>query len=305
MMKKKRRRPQAPTRKRRTARPGRKQDNLSAEDAQQFRAWLSRVRERWEAGGRPWLGTLLERAPCRKRSDGTTEEELPERDRDWVMRAQNPSLPLSRKKAIEICLRLWRHNIRMGGRFVVNDNIARMLLDDARDEAPLFLPDGGAAALANYLINALERRSISISEIGRSFLFDYLSRYEAFTSRDPRLSKAVNTFVSEHRRIGWWNLSRSSDFRGIEPQRVGAQNRACEPISASASADSTELDELTTFVGSQQPVTELRGVSIQIDGQPTKAMRFSAPSLFARLEQETRGMKFDVRTPRKKKTGST
>jgi hypothetical protein len=249
-------------------RRGRKPDNLSAADAEQFRAWLGRVRDRWEAQGRRWLGTLLEHAPCRKRSDGSTEEELPERDRDWFMRVQNTELPLSRKKAIEICLRLWRHKFR------VNDNIARMLLEDARDEVPVFLPEDGARALVNYLVDGLERRSCSISETGRNFLLDYLSRYEALTRRDPRLSQAVRQFISEHRHIGWWKLSRSSDFRGISEQ-FDAERRASEPSGATVSI--ARADEAGVF---------------------------HAPTLFMRLEQETREMKFDVRTPRKKKSGS-
>jgi hypothetical protein len=149
------------------------------------------------------------------------------------MRAQNTELPLSRKKAIEICLRLWRHSFR------VNDNIVRMLLEDARDEVPAFLPKDGARALANYLVDGLESRSSSISETGRNFLLDYLSRYEALTSRDPRLSQAVRQFISEHRHIGWWKLSRSPGFRGIEGQRFDSQRRASESRSAAASADPT------------------------------------------------------------------
>jgi hypothetical protein len=216
------------------------------------------------------------------------------------MRAQNTELPLSRKKAIEICLRLWRHTFR------VNDNIVRMLLDDARDEVPAFLPEDGARALANYLVDGLERRSSSISEIGRSFLLDYLSRYEALTRRDPRLSRAVRQFISEHGRIGWWKLSRSPDFRGIGGQQFDAERRASEPSCASASADPTETrrDELTTLVDTQRRVTEPRGASVHIDVQPDEAGRFTAPTLFMRLEQETRDMKFDVRRPRKKKSSS-
>jgi hypothetical protein len=300
MTTRKRPRRDVPRAKNRVVRPGRKPDNLSAANARQFRAWLGRVREHWEAHGRPWLGTLLERAPCRKRADGTKEEELPERDRDWFMRAQNTNLPLSRKKAIEICLRLRRHNFR------VNDNIARMLLDDARDEVPIFLLEGAATALADYLVDGLERRSSSISEIGRSFLLDYLSRYEALTLRDPCLSQAVWQFVSEHRITGWWQLSRSPDFHGIDTQQFDAERRASEPSSASASADPTEppQGELTTLAGPQRRVTEPRGPSVHIDAPPNEARRFTALTLFMRVEQETRGMKFDVRTPRKKRSGS-
>jgi len=215
-------------------RPGRKPDNLSAADAERFRAWLGRVRERWEAAGRPWIGTLLERAPCRKRSDASKEEELPERDRDWFMRAQNRELPLSRKRAIEICLRLWRHGIT-----TANDNIVRMLIDTADDRLVIVPPDE-AGPLTNHLIEGLEKRENPINEAGRRFLGDYFARFESLTRRDARLSEAVWRFQSENRGVGWWKLSRSKDFG---------------------------------------------------DG-----VRFSTPSLFTRLEQETRGMKFDVRT---------
>ena len=300
MTARKRRRRHLPRAKISAARPGRKPDNLPVADAQLFRAWLGRVRERWEAQGRPWLATLLEPAPCRKRSDGSTEEELPERDRDWFMRVQNSELPLSRKKAIEICLRLWRHDFR------VNDNIVRMLLDDASDEVPVFLPKDGGRALASYLIDGLERRSSAISETGRCFLLEYFSRYEGLTSRDPRLSKAVRQFISEHRRIGWWKLSRSPDFRGIGERRFEAEEHSTEPSSAPTSAEPTETrgDELTTFVAPERRVTEPRGTSVRIDARPDEAGRFTAPTLFTRLEQETRGMNFDVRTPRKKKNGA-
>jgi hypothetical protein len=216
------------------------------------------------------------------------------------MRAQNTELPLSRKKAIEFCLRLWRHNFR------INDNIARMLLDDAGDEVPVFLPEDGARALANYLVDGLEKRSSSVSEVGRSFLLDYLSRYEALTRRDPRLSQALRQFISEHRRIGWWKFSRSTDFRGIGAQRFSAQRRASESSSSSPSADPTEAgeDEFTTLVAPQKRTTKPSGASVHIDTQPDEAVRFTAPTLFTRLERETRGMKFDVRAPRKKKSGS-
>jgi hypothetical protein len=149
------------------------------------------------------------------------------------MRAQNTELPLSRKKAIEICLRLWRHGIR------VNDNIVRMLIDTT-DDRLVIVPPAEARPLANHLVEGLEKRANPINEAGRRFLEDYFARFESLTSSDARLREAVYRFQSEHRGVGWWNLSRSKDFG------QGAQ--------------------------------------------------FSAPTLFTRLEQETRDMKFDVRT---------
>jgi hypothetical protein len=206
MATKKRPRRDAPKAKNSIVRPGRKPDNLSAADAGQFRAWLGRVRERWEAQGRSWIGTLLERAPCRKRSDGSTEEELPERDRDWFMRAQNTELPLSRKKAIEICLRLWRHRITK-----VNDNIVRMLIDTT-DDRLVIVPPGEAQLLANHLVEGLENRANPINEAGRRFLDEYFARFESLTRRDAGLRGAVYRFQSEHRVVSWWALSRSKDF---------------------------------------------------------------------------------------------
>jgi hypothetical protein len=234
MATRKRPRRDVPKAKNSVVRPGRKPDNLSAADAERFRAWLGRERERWEAKERSWIGTLLEHAPCRKRSDGSTEDELPERDRDWFMRAQNAELPLSRKKAIEFCLRLWRHGI-----VAANDNIVRMLIDTTDDQL-VIVPPAEARPLAKHLVEGLEKRANPINEAGRQFLDDYFARFESLTRRDPRLSKAVRRFQSEHRGVTWWKLSRSKDF-----------------------------------------------------GEGT---RFSTPSLFTRLEQETRGMSFDFRT---------
>jgi hypothetical protein len=234
------RRRDIPKAKKSIVRPGRKPDNLSAADAGQFRAWLGRVREHWEAEGRPWTATLLERAPCRKRSDGSIEEELPERDRDWFMRAQNGELPLSRKKAIEICLRLWRHGITR-----INDNVVRMLIDTT-DEQLVIVPPAEARPLANYLIDGLEKRANPINEAGRRFLDDYFARFEALTRSDAGLREAIWRFQSENHGVSWWKLSRSKAFG--------------------------------------------------------EGARRTTPSLFMRLEQETRDVKFDVRTGSKKRS---
>lgn len=146
------------------------------------------MRERWGDKSRPWIGTLLERAPCRKRPDGTTEEELPERDRDWFMRAQNTELPLSRKKAIEICLRLWRHGI-----VAANNNIVRMLIDTTDDQL-VIVPPAEARPLAKYLVEGLEKRANPINEAGRQFLGHYFARFESLTRRDAGLREAVRSF---------------------------------------------------------------------------------------------------------------
>lgn len=216
---------------------GRKPDNLSDRDAEAFRRWLDRIRQRWESQGRSWIGTLVDRAPCRRRADGSREHELPERDRDFFMRAQNPKAPLGKKKALEICLRLWRYGI------AANDNIVRMLVDTTDEELVCTLPGKGQAA-AIHLIDRLERRGNLINEAGRRDLRDYFERYESLVSRDPELRAALRSFQSRHRRVGWWKLSHSQDF-----------------------------------------------------GEGTS---FTTPSLFARLERETRDIKFDVRGDRAK-----
>jgi hypothetical protein len=193
------------------ARRGRKRDNLSTADAKLFRAWLDRVRQRWKARGHPWIGTLVKRAPCRKRADGSTEHKLPQRDRDWFMRGQNENLPLSRGKAIEICLRLFRHGIE-----VANDNIVRMLMDTTDDKL-VILPAGGAIPLTNHLIEGLKKRANPINEAGRDFLRDYLTRFESLTRRNAHLREAVFQFESRYRHVGWWKLSNSGEFDEGKP----------------------------------------------------------------------------------------
>jgi hypothetical protein len=215
---------------------GRKTDYLSKADAAAFRAWLGRVRQKWEGHGKSWIGTLVEPAPCRRRTDGSREGELPERDRDFFMRAQNPDLPLGKKKALEICLRLWRHSI-----VAANDNIVRMLIDTT-DEQLVCLPQGKANAVADHLIDRLESRGNLINEAGRDDLRNYLERYESLVNRDPELRAAIWSFQSRHRGIPMWKLSRSKDYG--------------------------------------------------------KGTTFTTPSLFTRLEQETRDVQFDVRGER-------
>jgi hypothetical protein len=216
----------------------RERDNLSATDAAQFRAWLKRVKANWEQRGWPWIATLTEtdphrKTPRRKRSDGSKEPKLPPRDRDWFMRLQNQKLPLGRKKALELCLRLWRFGI------AAPDGIVRMLID-VTDDPLVILPAGEAKRLTDRIISGLQARGVLVNESGRIFLEEYFGRFESLIRNFRSLREAVDRFRSIHRAVGWWKIYEASNISEDES-------------------------------------------------------RFQTPSLFARLERETRHVEFDVR----------
>lgn len=149
------------------------------------------------------------------------------------MRLQNPSLPLGRKKAIELCLRLWRFGV------AAPDHIVRMLID-VTDDPLVVLPSGEAKRLTDRVVSGLEANGVAVNERARTFLEEYFRRFESLMRNFSSLREVVDRFRSIHRSVGWWKLYEASE------------------------------------------ISEDEG-------------NFKTPSLFARLERETRHLEFDVR----------
>jgi hypothetical protein len=125
------------------------------------------------------------------------------------MRLQNPGLPLGRKKALELCLRLWRFGD------AAPDGIVRMLIDVA-DDPLVILPCGEAKRLSDRVVSGLEAHGVAVNEGARIFLEDYFRRFESLVRNFNSLREAVNRFRSIHQGVGWWKLYEASEISDDE-----------------------------------------------------------------------------------------
>jgi hypothetical protein len=178
----------------------RRADDLPKDDAKQFRAWLGRIEVRWKAKrGESLVGELADAEPPAGRRP------LPVRDRDWFMTIKNRRLPLGRKKAIELCLRLRRHGEQ------INDNVVRMLLIDTTDDPLVIIPSGEATRLRDRIVHGLEQHGVVVNDPACRFLDGYLKRFESLERNFADLREAIRVFRSIHGRIGWWKVIRATN----------------------------------------------------------------------------------------------